>query len=313
MYRARFPCDLHTHTKRSDGNDTCQEIVERAAEAGIQILALADHDIFAPETIEVGGDTVPLARYARSKNVTVLRGIEFSCDTMVDDVHIVALGCDDRHPFFEREYQNSVRSKIDGYRKLCELLAQDGMAIDWRADILLGGRRSERAVQRKHIFEAIAQKGYAKEWSDAKLLINNTKKYSVRREKPSPIEIIQNIHQAGGIAILAHPYLIPEETLREGQPAPRTRYIDHLIRAGLDGIEASYPYDKTSYGGTLTADQIEAEVRRLYTDRVSVLSGGSDYHNEGKKGSKNPRMLGERGIALSYFMDHSLLRKLLNK
>ena len=313
MYKAMFPCDLHTHTKRSDGNDSCREIIEYASAAGVEILALTDHDIIAPETIAINGHAVKLTDYAKSQNVTLLRGIEFSCDTAVDDVHIVALGCDFNLPFFEREYQNSVRSKIDGYRELCGLLAQDGMIIDWRIDILLDGQRKENAVQRKHIFEAMAQKGYVAEWSDAKLFVNQKKRYSVRRKKPDPADVIQNIRKSGGIAILAHPHLIGEAVSQGGKPVPRAQYIDNLIHAGLDGIEASYPYDKTSYSGNLTADRIEAEVRRLYGDRVSILSGGSDYHNEGMKGSKNPRMLGEKGVSREYFMNHPLLRGLLQK
>ena len=311
MVTAAFPCDLHTHTKRSDGNDTCEELVAFAAEAGVEIIALTDHDIIAPETIEVHGSAVNLAEYARAKGVALLRGIEFSCDTIVEDVHIVALGCDYAHPFFEREYQNSIRSKIDSYRELCEILTKDGLSLDWRKDILLGGERAETAVQRKHIFEAMAQKQYVPEWSDAKLLVKKTPKYSVKRKKPDPVMIVQSIREAGGVAILAHPYLIDENAEWEGKPLPRAAYIDRLIEAGLDGIEVRYPYDKTSYGGSLPIGQIEEEVYRLYKDRVAILSGGSDYHNEGRKGSKNPRRLGEKGVTKEYFMGNAKLRALL--
>ena len=311
MYKAKFACDLHTHTSRSDGNDTCAELIDFAASAGIEILALTDHDITAPEVIETDGGAVSPADYARSKNVILLPGIEFSCDTLVEDVHIVALGCDYTHPFFEVEFQNSIRSKIDGYRELCEILTADGLKIDWEKDILLGGQRDENAVQRKHIFEAMAQKGYVPEWSDAKLLVKNSAKYEVKRKKPDPVDIIQNIHTSGGIAILSHPYLISEQVLLHGAPASRAQYIDYLIDAKLDGIEVSYPYDKTSYGGSLPVEQIEDEVRKLYSTRLPVLSGGSDYHNEGKKGSKNPRMLGECGCTKEYFMSTPLLRGLL--
>jgi len=311
MYKAKYSCDLHTHTNRSDGNDTCRELVDNAAESGVKILALTDHDIIAPATIETDGGVTGLTDYAKSRGVALLPGIEFSCDTAVDDVHIIALGCDYSHPFFEREYQNSILSKIDGYKKLCRLLTRDGIAIDWSKDVLLDGHRAEKSVQRKHIFEAMAEKGYAREWSDAKILINKTEKYSVRREKPDPLEVIINIHKAGGVSILAHPFLIRDTALWEGKPTPRAQYIDHLIRAGLDGIEVSYPYDKVSYDGDLTPEQIEDEARRLYADRLPILSGGSDYHNEGKKGSGNPRMLGERGVDTAYFMSTPLLRKLL--
>jgi len=311
MYRARYPCDLHTHTRRSDGNDTCKELIDYAAEAGVEILALTDHDITAPESIEVDGREVRLIDYACSKGVSLLPGVEFSCDTDVDDAHIIALGCDFEHPFFEHEHQNSIKSKIDGYRELCERLTRNGIAIDWHRDILLDGERSENTVQRKLIFDAIAQKGYVAEWSEAKIMINNSKEYSVKRKKPDPLWIIKCIRETGGISILAHPYLIRGEALWDGKPISRALYIEHLIEAGLDGIEASYPYDKASYDGTQTADEIEDAVRRAYSDRVSFLSGGSDYHNEGRKGSKNPRLLGERGVEKEYFMNNPLLRRLL--
>ena len=310
-YKAAFPCDLHTHTKRSDGNDTCQELIEFAVEAGVEIIALTDHDIVAPETIEINGHSVDLIEYARLKGITLLPGIEFSCDTEVDDVHIIALGCDFKQPFFEQEYQNSIQSKIDGYRQLCELLTFDGIVTDWYKDILLDGEREENAVQRKHIFEVIAQKGYVKDWSDAKLLVKRSPNYSVKRKKPNPVEIIDGIHKTNGIAILAHPYLINEAAEWKRESISRSQYIDNLIEAKLDGIEASYPYDKTSYDGTIPIELIENEILSLYRDRVQILSGGSDYHNEGRKGSKNPRMLGEKGIAMEYYMNNPLLRALL--
>ena len=92
-------------------------------------------------------------------------------------------------------------------------------------------------------------------------------------------------------------------------------YIDRLIRAGLDGIEACYPYSKTSYGGTLTPEQIEREVRERYAGRVSIISGGSDYHADFKKGVKKEkaRNIGECGITLEYFEHNRLLQAILGK
>ena len=81
----------------------------------------------------------------------------------------------------------------------------------------------------------------------------------------------------------------------------RAAYIERLIVAGLDGIEASYSYDKTTYKGTLTPDQIEAEVRSQYTGRVRFISGGSDYHADAKKGAKKVRQIGEHGLTVDEF------------
>ena len=89
-----------------------------------------------------------------------------------------------------------------------------------------------------------------------------------------------------------------------GRPQPvrsRAEYIETLLAAGLDGIEVRYSYDKTTYKGSLTPEEIEAEVRRDYTHRVRFLSGGSDYHADHKKGAKKVRQLGERGLSVPEF------------
>ena len=307
---ALYPCDLHAHTNRSDGNDSPRELVGLAAAAGLRVLALTDHDIIAPETADVGGIQVNLVEYAKQQGLILLPGVEYSCDTIVEDVHIVALGCDWAHTFFAAEYAASIDSKIEGYRELCRLLKEDGMDIDWRRDILLDGARDETAVQRKMIFEAMAQRGGAEDWSAAKLMVKNTPRYAVKRVKPDPAHIIDSIHAAGGIAIMAHPYLVGDPAEWRGNPVSRAGYIDKLIEAGLDGIEASYPYDKTSYDGGLTPERVEAEVRAAYADRLPIISGGSDYHNEGKKGAKRPRMLGERGLTIEEFMGDPILSRI---
>ena len=109
---------------------------------------------------------------------------------------------------------------------------------------------------------------------------------------------------------MAHPYLVSEPIQYEDREITRKEYIDILIAAGLDGIEASYTYDKTSYGGTMTKDEIIKEVKELYTGRL-IISGGSDYHNDGKKGVKNPRDIGDCGITMEEFMQYEQLVKLL--
>ena len=87
------------------------------------------------------------------------------------------------------------------------------------------------------------------------------------------------IRQSGGFSILAHPHLI----MSRPRDMSRSAYIDRLIDAGLQGIEAAYPYDKTSYRGTRTPLQIEQMVREDYGGRL-FLSGGSDYHGGNKPG-----------------------------
>ena len=129
------------------------------------------------------------------------------------------------------------------------------------------------------------------------------------------MEVIRQVHRCGGVAIIAHPYLVNEPVrLPEGTMC-RAAYIDRLIEAGLDGIEACYPYSKTSYGGVLTPEQIEREVLERYAERVAIISGGSDYHADFKKGVKKEkaRNIGECGITLEYFEHNGLLQAILGK
>ena len=94
----RYLCDLHTHSWRSDGNDSVTELIDRAAALGMKVLALTDHDIRPPLTLEAEGIAKSPKAYATQKGLAFIPGIEYSCDTWVDDVHVVGLGCDFTHP-----------------------------------------------------------------------------------------------------------------------------------------------------------------------------------------------------------------------
>jgi predicted metal-dependent phosphoesterase TrpH len=309
-YTATFPVDLHAHTTRSDGNDTPLELLENAAACGLKVVAITDHDVLPPEVVETDESSVPLAEYAARHGIVALPGIEVSCDTFVDDVHIVGLGCDWASPELRWLPELAVASKVESYRLLVGKLAAAGMAkLSWDALLLNGGRKPE-AVQKKHIFELLAWHGYAPTWRDAKILVRDNPAYDIKREKPDPVRTIESLHAAGGIAILAHPYLIDETVARGGREVTRAAYIERLLEAGLDGIEARYTYDKTSYKGVLPPQAIRDEVTARYGGRVAVISGGSDYHADHKKGEANPRHLGEAGLTVEEFRSQPFLDRL---
>ena len=312
-YRANFPVDLHSHSNRSDGADTPQELIDHAVAAGVKILAITDHDIRPPKNILLDdGTSIDAVEYASSKNLILLRGIEVSCETTAEDCHIVCLGCNWDDPWFDSLEQSVVASKLDSYKELVRRLTEDGMPISWEEVLDNQGHPvTEDHVQKKMIFELMGKKGFTRDWSEAKLLIKNTPRYHIDRQKPDPLDVIREAHRTGGIAIMAHPYLVNEPVCLPSGTMSRGEYIDRLIEAGLDGIEASYTYAKTSYGGTLTPEEIEAEVRKLYTGRVSIISGGSDYHADARKGAKKIRETGECGITWEYFMSNPVLRSLL--
>ena len=310
--KTNYSCDMHTHSRRSDGNDTPRQLIDIAAEKGLKVLVLSDHDIGAPTKIDVDGERFDPVAYAARKGLIFIPGIEFSCDTQNDDVHIVGIGCDFSSDAMLKAEQMAEESKITGYRKLTEILCAHDIQVTWE-DVLdnNGQPRQPEQVQRKHIFEAIANKGYADTWADAKLMVRENPVFNVKREKIDPLQAIDLIHQSGGLAILAHPYLIDETVTLAGDKLSRADYIERMIDRGLDGIEACYTYNKTSYKGTLSNLEIEAEVRAQYEDRLPIISGGSDYHHDALKGVKNPRELGEAGITWEYFSQNSLLKRFL--
>lgn len=306
----RYPCDLHCHTTRSDGNDTPRELIEQAARLGMYALAITDHDVPPPVELPLeGGATIESAAYAAGQGVRLVLGYEFSCDTDVDDVHICGYNCEWTHPDMLAEVAAAQESKTAAYEELCRRLTALGLPVDWEADVLGvdsgdggGPVRAPEDVQRKHIFEAMAARGHAPTWSAAKLVVRNNPELNVRRRKIDPREAIALIHRCGGIAVLAHPYLIDEVIEAPGRtPQERAEYVEGLLDAGLDGIEARYTYDKTTYRGTLTPEEIEQRVRGDYSGRVRFFSGGSDYHADHKKGVKLVRYLGERGLTVAEF------------
>lgn len=315
VYTPNYSCDLHSHTKRSDGNDTYKEIIDTAVGLGLKVLAITDHDIVPEKSILDDGQTFTISEYAKKKNITVLTGIEISCDTDVDDVHIIGLGCDFDHPLFAELSASMKESKVYSYKKLAEVLCENNINVTWQMVLDNNGSPlAEDRVQRKHIFEAIARAGYTKDWAEAKLMVRDNPKFNVRREKIAAAKAIELIHTTGGIAILAHPFLIDDTVLLNGKDISREQYIEHLIQNGLDGIEAAYTYNKTSYKGSLSPEEIEKIVLEKYSSRLKIISGGSDYHNDMKKGLsfERARHLGEKGITLEAFKANKYLSSLID-
>ena len=303
MAKAPYECELHSHTVCSDGNDTPYELVEHAVDRGIRVLALTDHDVIPAESVVLpSGETREITAYASERGVCLIRGVEFSCETNIEDVHLLGLGCDWTSPELVEQARLIVESKEEAYTETIRRLNERGYAMTMDEVLTVGDHKIPLAdLQKKRIFDVLAQKGYAKDWSEAKLLVREDKYFSVKRKKPGVLEIIDIVHRAGGIAILAHPYLIDEIVLWQGEEVPRWTVLDALISHGLDGMEVRYTYDKTICKDTRPREVIWDEVRERISGRV-FASGGSDYHNDAKKGAKTPRELGECGLTMEEFL-----------
>ena len=297
-----YACDLHTHTTRSDGHLTPLESIDRAAETGLQVMAITDHDTVLPLYNEEAEKSVNLESYAAGKGIELLRGIEISCDTGNDDVHIIGLFCDWEDPAFYRLETWVQESRMHSYRKIVERIANAGYEVSWEELLEDAGKADcPERVQKKLIYEYLAKKMYVNTWQDGKKWVQSTPEFCIEREKPDPVETIQMLRRTGGTVILAHPFLIQETPIYGGKKMTRYEYIDMLVEAGIDGIEACYTYDKTSYFGHHSREELEKMIRTRYADAGVFFSGGSDFHGDFKRGIPNPRELGECGITYEYY------------
>ena len=310
---AEFPCDLHSHSTCSDGRDTPEELIENAAARKLRVLVLSDHDKIPPAYIRDSDSEVPIREYASKRGLVLIPGMEVSCETSVDDVHIVCVGCDWKAPFFEEIESFTVRSKIKAYKELVCRLREDGYGITWDHVLMRQGKKIEETqVQKKMIFDALSELGFAPTWAEAKAIVNRTARYHIAREKPDALRVIENVHLAGGYAILAHPFLIPEAVCSAGKTLSREEFIETLLQAGLDGIEIRYPYHKTSYTGSLSDEELETIVSERYASRVRMISGGSDYHAEHKTNAALPRQLGECGLTWEEFFGNPYWQRVIS-
>jgi predicted metal-dependent phosphoesterase TrpH len=229
--------------------------------------------------------------------------MEISCDTENEDVHIVAFGCDFSDIRFKELEEEVIKSKIESYRKFVELLNENGYPITWEQVLTQHGEKIDaNQIQKKMIFTKLAELGYFPSWKEAKNFSQMHPELNVMRQKPDPKKIIRLIHETGGVSILAHPYLI--------QPHNQTTddYIDQLIEAGLNGLEANYSYSKTNYRGNLNELEIDIHILTTCISKGLLISGGTDYHGTEPGGVPDGRELGTNGITYPKFLKYGYLK-----
>lgn len=301
MDKPNYIVDLHAHTNCSDGLDTPLQFVDRAIEIGMKVMAMTDHDVVPPKSIIVNDEEKDIVLYAKEKGLDLILGTEFSCDTNIEDVHLVAYECDWEHPKMSEITNRIAQSKVDTYKKLVSLLNEVGLNLSWNELLLNNGSPiQEEEIQKKMIFNMLADKGYFASWKDAKLMVQSNSHLNIPREKPDPIDIIRTVHELGGIIVAAHPFLINPD------PDKVYAYLEPLVEAGLDGIEATYSYSKTNYKGDRTDEQLRQLIIDKYGNTNLFISGGSDYHGEWRKGLTGTREMGESGISLEEYKKSKL-------
>jgi 3',5'-nucleoside bisphosphate phosphatase len=253
--------DLHTHTTASDGRCTPEELVVRAAAAGVTVLAVSDHDTVAG----VGRARAACAHLG----IEFVSGIEITSSVGDADVHVLGYFIDDASPPLLSFLTQQRQRRLDRVRLIVDRLAAHGIVLDVDAILAPAVADPSTAVGRPWIARALVDAGHVADTAEAfeRWLARGAAAF-VPRIAPRPDEAFAVIHAAGGVASLAHPILNGHD-----------EWIPGLVQAGLDAIEAYHSdHDRAA---TL---QYLAIADRLAT----AVSGGSDYHGDPSHGSGGP-------------------------
>ena len=246
--------DLHTHSSASDGEYPPAQLVEKAKEAGVEVLALTDHD-----TLDGLEEAV---RAGKSLGVTVLRGVELGAR---EDrhMHILGLGLRADCPDLAQLCQTLKDSRDQRKYRIIDFLKEKGICIDLaEVEALAGGD----VIARPHFARVMVQHGYVADTREAFDRYLDTDEYQkIERFKADAPTCIEAIHRAGGQAVLAHPYQLGfcaeklEQTVR------------WLKDSGLDGLECHYPRHTPQM-----VEQFLALAEKYHLH----ASAGSDFHGE---------------------------------
>jgi hypothetical protein len=260
--------DLHTHTTASDGTLTPRALVALADRAQLAAVAVTDHD-----TVDGLAEAQAAAR--RYEALRLVPGIEVSAAPPSGTLHLLGLGIDAAAPSVSRLGEFMRGSRAERNPRIVARLQALGVAIDM--DDVRGAAAAIGAagqvISRLHVAEALRRGGHVRTTKEAfeRYLGRGAAAY-VERRRPPAAEAIAAIHEAGGLAVLAHPVQLACDNR-----AQLERIVRDLAAAGLDAVEA-YHSDHTPEQTRSCLDLAE----RLHL----AVSGGSDFHGQPKPGAK---------------------------
>lgn len=255
--------DLHTHTNASDGTDSPSELIDKAINRGINILALTDHDT----TRGWSEASSALLNHSSQSSMKLVLGAEISCqDENGISIHMLGLLFD---PDYQPLYEVLERTRENRHSRMERIIARLNEAgIDITLDEVNAQRKGDATLGRPHLADALVARGHVASRDEAfAALLHNKSKFYINHYSPSPVETIKLIKAAGGVAVIAHPL---------ASQRGRTISIDlfeSLISAGLDGIEVDHRDHSESEKSELLRFAIENEL---------IVTGSSDYHGTGK-------------------------------
>lgn len=250
--------DMHTHTTFSDGTYTPSELIDLAHKTGLKAIAITDHDTI---------DGIKFAtQRAKDLNIELIQGIEFSCGYNSIEIHILGYFLDITNKPFLCLLDSLKKTRDKRNKELIQKLQSIGLKI-CLDDVacLCGGN----LITKAHFAKALVQKGYAKTKKDAfNIYLGKNKPAYISRDLIDCKEAIKYIKNAGGKAVLAHPYIykLSEKEL-DG-------LIKNLKENNIDGIECYYP------SNTIKQTNHLLNLAKKYNLKITA---GSDFHGANRE------------------------------
>jgi predicted metal-dependent phosphoesterase TrpH len=251
--------DLHTHSLLSDGTDTPSALVGKARAVGLDVVGLTDHDTFdgLDEAVAEG----------ERLGVHVVRGMELSCSRRGSSVHVLAYGADPANPGLASEMARVRDGRLGRLTGVLAKLAELGVPVS-EAEVMAQVGESP-SVGRPHIADALIKAGHVRDRQEAfdRFLADggpaHVHRYTIEVDRG-----IDLVHEAGGLAVIAHPW----GRGREHVLPPRV--LESLVRNHrLDGVEVDHQ----------DHDHDTRRQLRTLADSLGLLAtGSSDYHGTGK-------------------------------
>ena len=255
--------DLHTHSTASDGTQPPAEVVRSATEAGLDVVALTDHDTTS------GWDEAAVS--AMHHGIAVVRGIEISCQHRGISIHLLGYLQDPAAQGLLAELDRSRKSRETRAQRIVERLSAD-VPLHW--DDVLAQIEPGATIGRPHIADAMAAKGIVATRSEAfATYLKNGSPYYVSHYAPDPVQAVRLLGEAGGVAVMAHPFASSRGRVVSDS------VIEAMAAAGMAGLEVHH------------RDHSPDQVRHGLDLALALglfVTGASDYHGEGK-----PNLLGE--------------------
>lgn len=249
--------DLHTHSTASDGTDTPAELVRHAAAAGLDVVALTDHDT-------TRGHAEAIA--ALPEGLTLVTGAELSCRADGISMHMLAYLFDPEEPALLAERELVRDDRVPRAKAMIAKLNALGVPVTWEQVARIAG---DGSVGRPHIASALVELGVVATVSDAftgEWLADGGRAW-VEKHETDPFEAVRLVKAAGGVCVLAHP-----AAAKRGRTVPESM-IAELAAAGLDGLEVDHmDHDPAA----------RARLRGLARELGLLVTGSSDYHGSRK-------------------------------